>query len=111
MAVSILHRATGVALSIGGVVLFLWWLLAAATGPDAYAVFYTVARSWFGILVGVGLTWSFYQHLLSGVRHLYQDTGAGFELAAAKRSAQLVFVGAVLLTLLTWAVILTTKGL
>lgn len=111
MAVSIVHRVTGVTLAIGGVMLFLWWLVAAATGPEAYAVFYSVARGWVGVAVGVGLTWVFFQHLLSGVRHLYQDTGAGFDLADAKRSATFVFVGAVLLTLLTWVTIFATKGL
>jgi succinate dehydrogenase / fumarate reductase, cytochrome b subunit len=110
MAISIMHRATGTALAVGGVVLFLWWLVAAATGPEAYACFYTVAHSWFGALVGVGLTWSFFQHMLSGIRHLYMDTGAGFALDAARRSAIMVFVGAVLLTALTWAAILATKG-
>jgi len=110
MAVSIVHRATGTALTFGAVMLFLWWLLAAATGVDAYAVFYSAARGWFGILVGVGLSWVFFQHLLSGLRHLYMDTGAGYDLAQAKSSATSVFIGAVLLTVLLWVAIFSTKG-
>ena len=111
MAVSIIHRATGAALAFGAAVLFLWWLLAAASGPDAYATFYTVARGPIGILVGVGLSWVFFQHLLSGLRHLYMDTGAGYGLAEARSSAVAVFAGAVLLTVLLWVTILSTKGL
>lgn len=111
MAVSIIHRATGAALAFGGGVLFLWWLIAAASGPDVYATFYTVARGPLGILVGVGLSWSFFQHLLSGLRHLYMDTGAGYALPAARSSAVAVFIGAGLLTVLLWVAILSTKGL
>ncbi|WP_419814420.1 succinate dehydrogenase, cytochrome b556 subunit [Glacieibacterium sp.] len=111
MTVSIFHRATGTAMATGGVVLFLWWLAAAATGAEAYATFYKVATGWFGILVGVGLTWVFFQHLMSGIRHLIMDTGAGLEIAASKRLATLTFVGSVLLTALTWGAILVGKGL
>ncbi|MGL4543719.1 MAG: succinate dehydrogenase, cytochrome b556 subunit, partial [Polymorphobacter sp.] len=111
MAVSILHRATGTALAFGGVVLLLWWLLAAASGPDAYAVFYGLARGGFGVFVGVALSWVFFQHLLSGLRHLYMDSGAGYGLAEAKSTAISTFVGSVLLTVLTWVTILSTKGL
>ena len=111
MTVSILHRATGNAMAFGGVVLFLWWLIAAATGPDAYATFHRVATGWFGILVGVGLTWVFFQHMMSGIRHLVMDTGAVLEINANKTFARLTFVGSVLLTALTWGVIALTKGI
>lgn len=111
MAVSIIHRATGTALAFGGVVLFLWWLIAAASGPDAYTIFYSVARGPLGIFVGVGLSWVFFQHLLSGLRHLYMDTGAGYDLPTAKSTANATFLGAVLLTVLLWVAILSTKGL
>jgi succinate dehydrogenase / fumarate reductase cytochrome b subunit len=111
MTVSIFHRATGTAMATGGVVLFLWWLAAAATGAEAYATFYKVATGWFGVLVGVGLTWVFFQHLMSGIRHLVMDTGAGLEIATNKRFAMMTFVGSVLLTALTWGAILYGKGL
>jgi len=111
MTVSILHRATGTALSTAAVVLFLWWLIAAATGPDAYAVFLSVATGWFGMLVGFGLTWVFFQHMMSGIRHLVMDTGAALELQASKAFASATLIGSVLLTLLTWILIYLTKGL
>ena len=106
MLVSILHRATGTALALGGVVLFLWWLAAAASGPAAYQCFYDVATSWFGLLVGFGLTWVFFQHLGSGIRHLVLDTGAAYELKTNKMLALLTLVFSVSMTVLVWAYIL-----
>lgn len=103
MTVSILHRATGIALSVAGLALLSWWLMALAKGGDAYATFEKAAHSWIGIVVLVGLTWSFFQHLLSGIRHLVTDTGAGYELGANKTSAILTVVGSFLLTALIWA--------
>jgi succinate dehydrogenase / fumarate reductase cytochrome b subunit len=103
MAVSILHRATGAALSIAGLAVLTWWLMAIAAGPDAYAAFSDRARSPFGLVVLIGLTWSFFQHLLSGIRHLAMDSGAAFELGTNKRFAVLTIVGSVLLTALLWA--------
>lgn len=103
MVVSILHRATGIALSIAGLALLTWWLMALSKGSDAYATFEKAANSWIGIIVLVGLTWSFFQHLLSGIRHLVTDTGAGYELRANKTSANLTIVGSVLLTVIAWA--------
>src|SRR6476469_6001391 len=102
MVVSILHRATGVALSIAGLAILTWWLLALALGPDTYATFTDAAHHPLGINVLVGLTWAFFQHLLSGIRHLVMDTGAAFELSVNKSSAVLTFVGSVLLTALVW---------
>jgi succinate dehydrogenase / fumarate reductase, cytochrome b subunit len=103
MAVSILHRVTGTALSVAGLALLTWWLTAIAYGPEAYSSFTRAATHPLGIVVLVGLTWSFFQHLLSGVRHLVMDTGAGFELATNKRFAVLTLVGSVILTALFWA--------
>src|SRR5215213_8343327 len=74
-----------------------------AGGPDAYATFLKYALNPIGLVVLVGLTWSFFQHLLSGIRHLVMDSGAGFELNTNKRFAILTIVGSVLLTLLVWA--------
>jgi succinate dehydrogenase / fumarate reductase cytochrome b subunit len=109
MAVSIFHRVTGNAMAFGAVVLFAWWLVAAATGADAYATWYSVATGPLGWLVGIGFTWVFFQHMLSGVRHLLMDTGAAFELKTNRTSAWVVFGGAILLTAATWAYILGTK--
>ena len=111
MAVSILHRVTGNAMAFGGVVLFLWWLVAAATGPAAYATFYGVATGPVGIVVGVGLTWIFFQHMMNGIRHLVMDTGNALEIHASKTFAIATLVGSTTLTAVTWAAILLTKGI
>jgi succinate dehydrogenase / fumarate reductase cytochrome b subunit len=106
MAVSIIHRFTGAALSIAGLAVLTWWLGSIASGPDAYATFSTAATTPFGLIVLIGLTWSFFQHLLSGIRHLVMDTGAAFELGTNKRFAILTIVGSVLLTAALWVYVL-----
>lgn len=106
MVVSILHRATGVALSIAGLAILAWWLLALAEGPEAYLRFAEVAASPFGLFVLIGLTWAFFQHLLSGIRHLVMDTGAAFELNTNKRFAILTIIGSLVLTAAVWVYIL-----
>jgi succinate dehydrogenase / fumarate reductase cytochrome b subunit len=111
MLVSILHRATGTAMALGAVVLFLWWLIAMASGAEAYALFYAVATSWFGVLVGVGLTWVFFQHMMTGIRHLVMDTGQAFDLKDSRNFAIATMVCSVLLTALTWGYILLAKGI
>ncbi|WP_416909198.1 MAG: succinate dehydrogenase, cytochrome b556 subunit [Polymorphobacter sp.] len=110
MLVSILHRATGQAMALGGVVLFLWWLIAAATGPEAYAFFMIVATSWLGLLVGIGLTWVFFQHMMTGIRHLVMDTGQAFDIETSRTFALMTMVASVLLTATVWAYILLGKG-
>ena len=102
MAVSIIHRATGAALSIAGLAVLTWWLVAIARGPAAYATFTQAATHPLGLVVLVGLTWSFFQHLLSGIRHLAMDTGAAFELDTNKRFAILTIIGSLVLTAATW---------
>lgn len=102
MAVSILHRATGVALSIAGLAVLTWWLLAVAQGEDAYAGVRAAARHPVGIIVLIGLTWSFFQHLFSGIRHLVTDTGANLELRSNKTSAVLTIVGSIIFTAVVW---------
>jgi succinate dehydrogenase / fumarate reductase cytochrome b subunit len=109
MAVSIVHRATGVACAIGGGILFVWWLTALAGGETSYARFVDLMTSdqtgnlnLIPAIVLIGLTWSFLQHLCSGVRHLLLDTGAGYELGRNRLGAILVFVVAALLTVAIW---------
>lgn len=106
MLVSILHRATGVALTIAGLAILAWWLAALAGGPEPYAKFTAAASHPAGIVVLIGVTWSFFQHLLSGIRHLVMDSGAGFELDTNKRFAILTIVGSVLLTAALWSYVL-----
>jgi succinate dehydrogenase / fumarate reductase cytochrome b subunit len=104
MALSIAHRATGIALALG-LILFTWWLLALAHGPDAFAIVQGVIDSWFGALMLFLYTFALFFHLGNGVRHLVWDFGYGFDPEVARRSgiAVLVFAGA--LTLVVWLVI------
>ena len=109
MLVSILHRATGIALSLAGLAILTWWLTALSKGADSYATFAKAAHHPIGIIVLVGLTWSFFQHLLSGIRHLTMDSGAAFELGINKTYAVLTIVGSVILTALLWAWLLGVR--
>jgi succinate dehydrogenase / fumarate reductase cytochrome b subunit len=109
MLVSILHRATGTALSIAGLAILTWWLMAIAGGAETYVKFTKVAMHPVGLIILIGITWSFFQHLLSGIRHLVMDTGAAFELDTNKRFAILTLVGSVLLTALLWAYFLGVR--
>src|SRR3569623_1760422 len=106
MLVSILHRVTGGGLATVGAIALVWWLVAAASGPEAYATFTAVATSWIGIVVWVGLTWFLFQHTLSGLRHLVMDVGAGIEIKKNKFRALKTLVGSPLLTDALWAYIL-----
>ncbi|MFS0735951.1 succinate:quinone oxidoreductase subunit C [Sphingomonas sp. 1P06PA] len=126
MAVSIFHRATGSALAIAGGVLFTWWLVAAAMGKQAYARFIDCVTydapaaapgapvdaaahgglTWFWLVVLIGLSWAFFQHMASGVRHFVLDTGAGYELRTNKTGSVAVFAFSIIATILLWAGIL-----
>lgn len=106
MAASILHRISGGALTVAGLSVLTWWLLALADGSDAYEDFTALASTWVGLVVLIGLTWAFFQHLLSGIRHLVMDTGENFELGPNKTFAIATFVGAVVLTAALWLYIL-----
>ena len=97
MSLSILHRITGCAAAVGFLV-FVWWLMALATGPAAYASAMNTLASPLAKLLLVGFTFSFVYHFCNGIRHLVWDTGRGLERAQARRSAAVVVVAALLLT-------------
>jgi len=101
MALSILHRMTGVALSLGFVV-FVAWLFEAASGPDAYAVFQKYMDTLIGKLLLISFSFAFFFHLSNGARHLYWDTGRGLEKEQVTMSAWLVLIMAVALTAVFW---------
>lgn len=115
MAVSIVHRATGSAMATVGTLLFVWWLVAMATGEAAYGVFrglFTLssgALNPVGWVFAVGLSLAFFQHMSSGVRHLFLDQGGNFELGGNKRTAILTFIVAVLATAGFWAAMILGK--
>jgi succinate dehydrogenase / fumarate reductase cytochrome b subunit len=104
MALSIAHRASGVAMAFG-LILFTWWLLALASGPEAFATVQAVMRSWLGVLVLFLYTFVLFYHLANGVRHLVWDVGYGFELRTAYQSGLAVLGFAGVMTVLTWLVI------
>jgi succinate dehydrogenase / fumarate reductase cytochrome b subunit len=101
---SILHRATGCALSVG-LLLFVYWLVAAASGAEAYANAQAVFAHPLIKALLVGFSFAFFYHLLNGVRHLAWDTGHGFEKKKARMSGWVAFLGAVALTALFWFVL------
>ena len=101
MFLSILHRATGIAL-YAGTLLLVWWLMAAATGPEAFALFQGVAGSWIGRLVLFGYTWALFHHMFGGIKHFIWDTGAGFELSVVEWISRGATVIPILLTLISW---------
>ena len=105
MVLSILHRATGIAMSVG-LLVFAAWLLNAAQGPEAYQYFRAVMSGLFGQILLIGWTFAFFLHLGNGVRHLFWDTGRGLEKHQANASAWFVIVFAAALTAAFWVVIL-----
>lgn len=98
---SILHRITGVALMVG-TLLLVYWLVAAATGAEAYETARGVIGSPLGRLLLFGWTLALFYHLCNGIRHLWWDTGQGLDLPAVYRSGWAVLVAAVVLTALSW---------
>lgn len=108
MLVSILHRATGTGMATVGSVLLVWWLAALAGGAESYATFRDVwttddgALNILGLIFGIGLTLSLFQHMMTGIRHLVLDTGAGYEIGRNKTYALLTMVASVALTAAFW---------
>ncbi|EDP62793.1 succinate dehydrogenase, cytochrome b subunit [alpha proteobacterium BAL199] len=100
---SISHRATGVGLA-AGLLLLTWWLLAAAAGPDSFAVVQDFLGSWLGYLILFGFSYALMFHLCNGVRHLFWDAGWGFELDTVYKSGWAVVIASVALTVLAWAI-------
>lgn len=106
MLVSILHRITGVGLTFLGLAVLTWWLLSVSGTAEDHTLFSDIMTSIFGKIVLIGLTWAFFQHLLSGMRHLAMDAGQAFELGVNKTSAVMTIIGSVLLTAVLWAYLL-----
>ena len=106
MLTSILHRITGDGMAIVGLGVFLWWLGAMASGAQAYDTFQGVMGSPIGLIVLVGLSWAFFTHLASGVRHFVLDIGAGYELDTNRAWSVASPVIGVVLTVAFWALVL-----
>ena len=102
MALSILHRATGLAL-YGGTLLLAWWLLAAASNtPQAYALVQETASAWYGRLILFGYSWALFHHMFGGLRHFVWDMGLGFELKNVEILAWGSAIMPLVLTLAVW---------
>jgi succinate dehydrogenase / fumarate reductase cytochrome b subunit len=101
MVLSILHRATGVAMSIG-LIVFAAWLMKTAAGPEAHLRFTILMSTVVGKLFLVGWSFAFFFHAANGIRHLVWDTGRGFDKRQADRSAWFVIFVATAATVLFW---------
>jgi succinate dehydrogenase / fumarate reductase cytochrome b subunit len=103
MAMSIFHRATGIAF-YGGTLLLAWWLIAAASGEAYFNFVNGIFGSWIGLIILFGFTWSLVHHMLGGIRHFIWDFGRGMGKPARDRLALLNLVGSVAITIVLWAI-------
>lgn len=109
MAVSILHRVAGNGMATVGLGVLLYWLCSLASGPEAYASFLGHAGAWYGQVVLIGLTWAFFTHMCSGLRHFVLDMGAGYELDVNRMGSIISMTGGVVLTAAFWAWLLLLR--
>ena len=101
---SILHRATGVTLSMGSVIL-VSWIITLTLGEETYVIYTKIINHWFSHLVLMGFTFGVFYHLSNGIRHLFWDAGYGYGLREAYISGSLVIFSSLLLTGMTWLLI------
>jgi succinate dehydrogenase / fumarate reductase cytochrome b subunit len=101
MTLSILHRVTGVALSVGLIILCAW-LISAAAGAADYERVVSLLSTMIGKLMLIGFSFAFFFHLANGVRHLVWDLGYGFEKHQANASAWFVLLLAGGMTAAYW---------
>ena len=106
---SIIHRMTGVGLA-GGALFLTWWLIAAATGPEAFDTAQAFFGSWLGYLVLLGFSYSLFYHLCNGVRHLVWDVGYCLEIENVYRTGWVMLVASLVLTALAWVIGLGMRG-
>ena len=106
---SILHRATGIAL-VAGTLLLVYWLQALAAGAEAFENARAVLGSWFGRVVLFGFTLALFFHLCNGIRHLFWNAGLGFELRTVYASGRAVVVVAIVASLLVWMLAYSSRG-
>jgi succinate dehydrogenase / fumarate reductase cytochrome b subunit len=109
MVLSIIHRATGVALAVG-TILLIALLLGLAAGPDAYQTVRAFCSSWLGMIMLFGWSWALCFHLCNGIRHLAWDTGWGFEIPRAYLTGWTVVAASLIMTALIWACVFAQGG-
>jgi succinate dehydrogenase / fumarate reductase cytochrome b subunit len=98
---SILHRLSGVFLSLGTVVL-AYWLIAAASGAESYQQAQDLLGSFLGLLLLFGWSFALFYHLCNGIRHLFWDIGLGMDIKMVYLSGKLVLLASFVLTALAW---------
>ena len=98
---SILHRATGIAISVGAILL-VSWVGAASDGPESFAAFQRFMGSWLGLLLLFGWSVALFYHLCNGIRHLWWDTGHGLDLKSVYASGWAMLAGTAVLTVIAW---------
>ncbi|KQZ77695.1 succinate dehydrogenase [Rhodanobacter sp. Root561] len=109
MMTSIVHRATGIALAVGSV-LVVAGLLHLAAGEDSFNHFKSILGSSVGMVLLVGWSWALFYHLCNGIRHLIQDAGLGYDIPQFVRSSWLSVAASIVLTVLVWAYVMTAGG-
>jgi succinate dehydrogenase / fumarate reductase cytochrome b subunit len=109
MVMSGLHRISGAVLYFG-ILLLVWWLVAASTSPRNFDLINGLFGTWIGRLVLFGFTWALFHHLLGGIRHLIWDTGRGLGEHERNLFARLTIIGSVSLTILVWLIGLMLRG-
>ncbi len=109
MMSSIIHRATGIALAVGSL-LVVAGLLHLAAGEDSFDHFKGAIGSPVGMVLMFGWSWSLFYHLCNGIRHLVQDAGLGYGISQFVRSSWLSVIGSIVLTVLVWTYVLTAGG-
>ena len=102
--VSIMHRITGEAMTLG-LILIVAWLVAAAFSPELFSLIDGVLRSWIGMIIIFGSLWAFWFHFLNGIRHLFWDLGYGFNLSTVWRSGWVVVLGSIILTIFSFLIL------
>ena len=107
MLVSILHRITGDGMALVGLFILVWWLAALASGANYYNQFLSLIGSPIGIFVLIGLSWAFFTHVMSGIRHFILHIGAGYELKNNRAWSILCPSLAIIATLGFWALIVS----
>lgn len=109
MAMSIVHRITGMALYVG-TLLMAWWLIATASGPGAYANIQGFTSSWIGRVIVFGYTWALLHHMLGGIRHFIWDLGYGFGPSEREWLTRAALIGSITLTIVIWIVAYAVGG-
>jgi succinate dehydrogenase / fumarate reductase cytochrome b subunit len=103
MMMSILHRITGASLYLG-TALLVWWLIAAASGPNAYAKVQWFMGSWLGLIILFGYTWALIHHMYGGIRHFIWDTGHGYGNTEREWLVRAGLAGSIATTIVLWVI-------